>query len=70
MCGIKVTDRFTCIELGEARKQHRLRWCGHVLRKDENYRVNKKQLIASTENLCMVLFGGIRSKHDHCLGVR
>jgi len=70
MCGIKVTDRFRCSELREAGKQHRLPWCGHALRKDENYRVNKKQLTAFTENLCMVVFGGIRSKHDRCLGVR
>jgi len=53
MCGIKV--RFTCSELREAREQHRLRWCGHALRKDENDWVNKKQLIAFTENLCTVL---------------
>jgi len=45
MCGVKVTDRFTCSELRERLgiddiitviQRHRLRWYGHVLRKDEN----------------------------------
>ena len=44
MCGIKVSDRFTCSEVREileiadiitVMQQHRLRWYGHVLRKDE-----------------------------------
>ena len=45
MCGIEVADRFTCSELKERLGiddvitvvwQHRLSWCGHVLRKDKN----------------------------------
>jgi len=45
MCGIEVPNRFTCSELREILgmddiiamvQQHRLRWFGHVLRKDEN----------------------------------
>jgi len=39
MCGVKITDRFTCSELRESLgiddivtviQQHRLRWYGHV----------------------------------------
>jgi len=48
--GIKVIDRFTCSKLRERLgldyiitvvQQHRLRWYGHVLRKDENDWVKK-----------------------------
>jgi len=48
--GIKVIDRFTCSKLRERLgldyiitvvQQYRLRWCGHVLRKDENDWVKK-----------------------------
>jgi len=50
MSGITVTDRFTCRELRERLgiddiitvvQRHRLRWHGHVLRKDENDWVKK-----------------------------
>jgi len=40
MCGIKITDRFTCSELREKLGIDDIitvvRWYGHVLRKDEN----------------------------------
>ena len=40
MCGVKVTDRFTCSELRERlginNTRLRLRWHGHVLTKDWN----------------------------------
>jgi len=44
-CGVEVTDRFTCSKLRgrlgtddivEVVQRHRLRWDGHVLRKNEN----------------------------------
>jgi len=45
MYGIKITDKFSCSELTERLgiddiitviQQHKLRWYGHLLRKDEN----------------------------------
>ena len=45
MCGVKITDKFSCSELRERLEmddiitviqQHRLRWYGHLFRKDEN----------------------------------
>jgi len=53
MCGVKITDRFTCSELRERLgidyiitviQLHRLRWSGHVLRKDENDWVKMKKV--------------------------
>jgi len=50
ICGIQITDRFTCNRLGKrlgtddiitVLQQNRLRWYGHVSRKDENDCVKK-----------------------------
>jgi len=44
-CGVKVTDKFTCSKLRDRLgidhiitvvQQHRLKWYGHVLRKNKN----------------------------------
>jgi len=50
MCGVNVTDRFLCSELCDRLRtddimtviqQHRLRWYGNVLRKDDYDSVKK-----------------------------